>query len=84
MTTDRRAFLALSSLGTGSLFASIPARRRPRAGLRLRFRPYTLELRHVFTIAGSSRKTTPVMLTEVEFDGQVGYGECSMPPYLGE
>jgi L-alanine-DL-glutamate epimerase-like enolase superfamily enzyme len=50
----------------------------------LRFRPYTLELRHVFTIATSSRTTTPVVLTEIEYDGMTGYGEASMPPYLGE
>ena len=24
------------------------------------------------------------MLTEIEFDNIVGYGEASMPPYLGE
>jgi len=24
------------------------------------------------------------VLTEVEYDGVVGYGEASMPPYLGE
>jgi len=53
-------------------------------GLVLRFKPYELELRHVFTIATSSRKTTPVMLTEIEYDGVTGYGEASMPPYLGE
>jgi L-alanine-DL-glutamate epimerase-like enolase superfamily enzyme len=52
--------------------------------MRLTFRPYTLELRHVFTIATSSRTTTPVVLTEIEYDGIVGYGEASMPPYLGE
>ncbi|MFC3196380.1 dipeptide epimerase [Parapedobacter deserti] len=50
----------------------------------LRYRPYTLELKHVFTIASGSRSTTPVVLTELEFDGVVGYGEASMPPYLGE
>jgi len=55
-----------------------------RQGLVLRFKPYELELRHVFTIATSSRKTTPVMLTEIEYDGVTGYGEASMPPYLGE
>ncbi len=53
-------------------------------GMILRFRPYDLELKHVFTIATSSRKSTPVMLTEIDFDGVVGYGEASMPPYLGE
>jgi L-alanine-DL-glutamate epimerase-like enolase superfamily enzyme len=50
----------------------------------LRFKPYEVELKHVFAIAGNSRKSTPVMLTEIEFDGIIGYGEASMPPYLGE
>ncbi len=50
----------------------------------LSFRPYTLQLRHVFTLATSSRTTTPVMLTEIAYEGLVGYGEASMPPYLGE
>ena len=50
----------------------------------LRFRPYDLHLKHVFTLASGSRSTTPVMLTEIEFDGAVGFGEASMPPYLGE
>lgn len=50
----------------------------------LRFYPYTLELKHVFTVAVSSRTTTPVMMVEIEYDGIIGYGEASMPPYLGE
>ncbi len=45
---------------------------------------YTLELNHPFTVAVHSRTTTPVVLVEVEEDGIVGYGEASMPPYLGE
>ncbi|HBH83409.1 MAG: dipeptide epimerase [Bacteroidetes bacterium GWE2_41_25] len=53
-------------------------------GMTLRFSPYDLELKHVFTIATSSRKSTPVMLTEIEYDGLTGFGEASMPPYLGE
>jgi L-Ala-D/L-Glu epimerase len=52
--------------------------------MELRFRPYTLELKHVFTVASHSRTTTPVMLTEVEHDGLIGCGEAAMPPYLGE
>jgi len=55
-----------------------------KSGLTLRFRPYELHLKHVFTLASGSRSTTPVMLTEVEFDNVIGYGEASMPPYLGE
>lgn len=35
----------------------------------LRFRPYTLELRYVFTVAAASRSTTPVVLTELEYEG---------------
>jgi L-alanine-DL-glutamate epimerase-like enolase superfamily enzyme len=41
-------------------------------------------MRHVFTVASFSRTTTPVVLTELEYEGFVGYGEASMPPYLGE
>ncbi|MDR0713715.1 MAG: dipeptide epimerase [Bacteroidales bacterium] len=50
----------------------------------LTFRPYDLQLRHVFTIANFSRTTTPVVLTEITYDGVTGYGEASLPPYLGE
>ena len=57
---------------------------QPKKGLKLSFEPKELQLKHVFTLAGSSRSTTPVMLTQIEFDGFCGYGEASMPPYLGE
>jgi L-alanine-DL-glutamate epimerase-like enolase superfamily enzyme len=52
--------------------------------IRLKYTPYTLQLRHVFTLASGSRTTTPVVLTQLECDGFKGYGEASMPPYLGE
>ena len=52
--------------------------------MKLKFKPYTLELKHTFTIATNSRTTTPVVLTEIEHEGIIGYGEASMPPYLGE
>jgi len=58
--------------------------RRAGRGLILRFRPYDLQLKHVFTIATNSRTSTPVMLTEIDYDGVTGFGEASMPPYLGE
>src|SRR5450759_420962 len=54
------------------------------SGLTLRYKAYELHLKHVFTLASGSRSTTPVMLTELEFENIVGYGEASMPPYLGE
>ncbi len=67
------------------LYPSFPAfSSSSNKGLKLRFRPYDLQLKHVFTLANSSRTTTPVMLTELECDGVIGYGEASMPPYLGE
>jgi len=92
---NRRDFLKHSSVLAGSAvaasLATLPAaapaqaaRRGASPRMTLRFRPYTLELRHVFTIATMSRKTTPVVLTEIEYDGVTGYGEASMPPYLGE
>ena len=71
------SYLASGAIGNNSAkFAG--------SGMILRYRPYELQLKHVFTLATSSRTTTPVMLTEIEFDGFTGYGEASMPPYLGE
>lgn len=53
-------------------------------GLKLRFFPYELKLKHAFNLAKFSRTTTPDVQVEIEHDGVVGYGEASMPPYLGE
>ncbi|WP_430451349.1 dipeptide epimerase [Rhodopirellula europaea] len=52
--------------------------------MKLSFRPYELQLKHTFTVAGNSRDTTPVVLTEIQYEGLTGYGEASLPPYLGE
>lgn len=50
----------------------------------LYFEPYELQLKHVFTVASGSRTVTPVMLTTIRWNDATGYGEASMPPYLGE
>jgi L-alanine-DL-glutamate epimerase-like enolase superfamily enzyme len=52
--------------------------------MELSLRPYPLELRHRFTIASGSRTTTPAVLVELHHEGFTGYGEASLPPYLGE
>ncbi|MDR2146839.1 MAG: twin-arginine translocation signal domain-containing protein [Tannerella sp.] len=52
--------------------------------MKLTFKPYDLQLRHVFTISNSSRTTTQAVLTQIEYEGVTGYGEASLPPYLGE
>ena len=52
--------------------------------MKLRFYPYTLELKHKFSISHNSRTTTPIVLTEIKYEGLTGYGEASLPPYLGE
>ncbi len=89
MNDSRRDFLKQTGLA-GAALAVWPSKLLARPfetmvnTMKLRFTPYTLELRHAFTLATSSRTTTPVMLVEVEQDGIVGYGEASMPPYLGE
>jgi L-alanine-DL-glutamate epimerase-like enolase superfamily enzyme len=89
MSSDRRDFLKQSLLA-GAALAIKPSDLFSQAtttilnDMELRFYPYTLELKHTFTIATSSRTTTPTMMVEVERDGIIGYGEASMPPYLGE
>jgi L-alanine-DL-glutamate epimerase-like enolase superfamily enzyme len=52
--------------------------------MRLVFEPYELKLRHSFNLAKYQRTTTPGVQVRIELDGLVGYGEASMPQYLGE
>ena len=52
--------------------------------LLMSFEPYELQLRHVFTVSSYSRKTTPGVQVRIEYEGITGYGEASMPPYLGQ
>lgn len=62
-----------------------PTRQTGKAGrLNLSFRPYELKLRHAFNLARNQRTTTPGVQVQIEYDGLIGYGEASMPPYLGE
>ena len=53
-------------------------------GMKLSFEPYELQLRHTFTVASYSRKTTPGVQVRIDYEGFTGYGEASMPPYLGQ
>lgn len=92
MKTNRRNFIKTSAIAAASL--AIPSttikgieklnQPKPSGKMKLSWTPYDLQLKHVFTISGFSRKTTPVVLTKIEYDGLVGYGEASLPPYLGE
>lgn len=52
--------------------------------MQLRFYPYILKLSHEFTVAAGSRSITPGVQVEIGYEGFTGYGEASMPPYLGE
>ena len=94
---NRRNFLKTSGAGllaTSSLMSipmlgcsNAPATTKTTAKsgkLTLRFKPYELKLKHSFNLAKSSRTTTPDVQVELEYDGIIGYGEASMPPYLGE
>lgn len=92
----RRDFLKQLGLMTGSSacmgfsYASLKANTNENlkttasTRLVLRFEPYELQLKHVFTLASGSRTTTPIMLTTITWNNITGYGEASMPPYLGE
>ena len=98
MNRGRRVLL--HGLGAGALATALPttigtaqeAARVPNSTtdlirngkMKLSFRPYELQLKHTFTVAGNSRDTTPVVLTEIQYEGLTGYGEASLPPYLGE
>lgn len=55
-----------------------------RARMKLSFEPYELKLKHVFTVSSFSRSTTPDVQIRIDYDGYTGYGEASMPPYLGQ
>ena len=88
---DRRNFLKGTALGLVALSApiSLSAAEKTRTvaktgKLKLSFKPNELKLRHAFNLARNSRTTTPDVLVQSEYDGIVGYGEASMPPYLGE
>jgi len=96
---NRRDFLktaALAALGSGIAIneafggvAKFPEsfsinKHGMNAKMKMRFFPYELKLQHVFTVATYSRTTTPDVQVEIEYDGVIGYGEASMPPYLGQ
>ena len=95
--TNRRDFLKSAGLITAAAAVFNPfelfAQKGNRAPMGMKggsktmvltFRPYDAQMRHVFTIANSSRTTTQLVLTEIAYDGYVGYGEAAMPSYLGE
>lgn len=94
MTLNRRAFLKSSAFATAAMAVpNLSANNRMmnntisktnNSKMELSWTPYDLQLVHTFTISGFSRKTTPVVLSKLEYDGLVGYGEASLPPYLGE
>ena len=52
--------------------------------MKLSWMPYELQLQHTFTVASYSRTTTPDVQVRIDYDGYTGYGEASMPPYLGQ
>lgn len=89
---NRRNFLKTSALGLAFAAAPIslsaagsPTRKTGKSGrMNLTFEPYELKLKHAFNLARSQRTSTPGVQVQIECDGIVGYGEASMPPYLGE
>ena len=89
---NRRKFLRNAALGAAVITSPIsfsafgePTKKTSKFGrMKLSFEPYELKLRHSFNLAKYSRATTPGVQVKLELDGLVGYGEASMPPYLGE
>ena len=88
---NRREFLktaALATAGAGLLGCQGGPQRfnivKGDGKMHLKFFPYELKLTHTFTVASYSRTTTPDVQVEIEYEGVTGYGEASMPPYLGQ
>jgi L-Ala-D/L-Glu epimerase len=52
--------------------------------MNLTYQAIDLALRYPFRIALMSRTSTPVVLTQIKLGDFTGFGEASMPPYLGE
>jgi len=74
-------------LGSGTTLAnhkSVNFNVNGKARMHLSFEPYELKLKHVFTVSSFSRSTTPDVQVRIDYDGYTGYGEASMPPYLGQ
>lgn len=91
---DRRNFLKTAAV-LGVAGASLPGNSSQAIGrlvnintgtsrMKLSFAPYELQLRHTFTVSSYSRKTTPGVQVRIDYEGHTGYGEASMPPYLGQ
>ena len=88
---NRREFLKVAGLaavgaglGVGCSSRQQDTRKSGPDRMELRFYPYELQLQHTFTVSSYSRKTTPDVQVEIDYQGYTGYGEASMPPYLGQ
>lgn len=91
--TTRRNFLKSAGMLTAAAALFNPATIFAQKGVKksggskkmeLSFVPYDAQMKHAFAIATSVRTTTPIVLTQITYDGVTGYGEAAMPPYLGE
>ncbi|MBQ1623783.1 MAG: dipeptide epimerase, partial [Bacteroidales bacterium] len=93
--SDRRTFLKTAGLLTAGaalwhpsqLFAKGGGAAKKKSGskkLELAWEDFQGIMKFTFTISGSSRTTTPIVITRLTWDGYEGYGEAAMPPYLGE
>ena len=88
---NRRDFLktaAVAAAGAALLGCAGRKRQEPvlegDGRMHLSFYPYELQLQHTFTVASYSRTVTPDVQVAIEYNGVTGYGEASMPPYLGQ
>jgi L-alanine-DL-glutamate epimerase-like enolase superfamily enzyme len=52
--------------------------------MKFSFAPHTIYFKRPFKISHGMRTSTPIVITQLECDGVIGYGEASLPPYLVE
>ena len=92
--SDRRQFLKAAGLMTAAaafwhprtLFAANAAKKNKVVTnkLDLQWENFMGKMKYTFTISGSSRTTTPIVISRITWNGYAGYGEAAMHPYLGE
>ncbi len=52
--------------------------------MQLKFYPYDLKFDEVFAVAVATRMGTDIIYVELEWEGLIGFGEASFPPYMKE
>lgn len=86
MAIDRRNFIKASAtaIAASAVSGKLPAMTMMSRSkkMKLSYSIYDISMVHTFNISGFSRDVAQSILVEISYDGQVGYGEAGLPPYM--